>query len=965
MQVHNTYLKYKRDQANLIFWIIHTSNSISKKLSPDAGLATNASSISLTKLNALSALIVKYVDPIPATIFRLFESVIDARRETSFFYLNRAASDPDPDIQKSNESHKHWINGLTEAFNTLGGENWQSMRKGDPLNEDETEAIFANQFSTLSLDSERKDVDNEEIDGDRSEEDTDIEEDTTPAAPKRSKQKSTKKGKGKGKGKRRARKPKTKGKKGDAVSTPDLRDVPLESYRIIEDETGTVTDYLMAIYSLTHQLIELRHYIQGIWREVAYQNLNSAVAANLSNVAIMTIKDTQSQIFVDFPGHDSFDIVMKTLTRGNPEKSQGMFHMQVWGGDRQAQQDIDVREEFLLNCHQDLSDFIADYQATRSGKPTKAMLKSIQNWDPKMDLQRASKEQRLKWRRAYTINWLYDLVNVFSSIVVQRRTLKGQKISLESVNWAKNGPWSEHRRLYGLNEFAGDITHLAVQKPGTDVQSKILPHHVFQLQCIVDSLTVSRGWSVSILTGHVLKAPAAAFRPRRDVDLFMDREGKQPNKGFCGSVDVLDSLFDHDAMLHGDPNRNASLKVLLVELRQDMINWLGESKYMYGLTTIPPSRFSNTNSNGLWEYSPFLCGSGLSEALEEAYGMGMLIWEKVPEPMCIIHLHNMLVQKRLIARPVGLWSTLEFVFQDSFFFNGNKPTSHFVDGMLNRTVKRNTRQETFRNRAGRQQLARSAEDLNELLDPGFNRFFKTRSLLQVYRRADWMTDRIPDEETALPSLLGFIKLSKAKRSRNTATGQVTLAETDLVRRARLKMSDKEIINMSSKIASTLDQTDVSELVKTAIPEGYTMTPARKPGPNVPAYLNLIKYDLTDDICGEIRPLSSLNYIMVLSRCYVVFCAIEDRLRACRNPSWVMAYETESVLTNEKRVSLTMAALKGNDPECLEIIADVFEEQRGGFMDHIYWKDLVSPSNVLEQETRKPSTPLDPDSCSIM
>ncbi|KAK4443757.1 hypothetical protein QBC34DRAFT_416513 [Podospora aff. communis PSN243] len=33
-----------------------------------------------------------------------------------------------------------------------------------------------------------------------------------------------------------------------------------------------------------------------------------------------------------------------------------------------------------------------------------------------------------------------------------------------------------------------------MQKAGTNMPDRIHPHLVFQLQCIVDSLTVSRGW---------------------------------------------------------------------------------------------------------------------------------------------------------------------------------------------------------------------------------------------------------------------------------------------------------------------------------------------------------------------------------------------------------------------------------------------------------------------------------------
>jgi hypothetical protein len=39
-----------------------------------------------------------------------------------------------------------------------------------------------------------------------------------------------------------------------------------------------------------------------------------------------------------------------------------------------------------------------DFQETRSGKPTKRMLSEIRDWDPNFDLQRATKEQRIKWR---------------------------------------------------------------------------------------------------------------------------------------------------------------------------------------------------------------------------------------------------------------------------------------------------------------------------------------------------------------------------------------------------------------------------------------------------------------------------------------------------------------------------------------------------------------------------------------
>lgn len=313
----------------------------------------------------------------------------------------------------------------------MGGKSWLSEQKdhSNVSDGDKEEVIFANAFSTLTLDITDENQD-EDDDGSKDAQQVMV------SAAVRSKKKAVKNDK---KGKR-GRKPKSKSK--IAVPAPSLGEAPLDSYRIVEDETGIVTDYVMAVNSFFHQWIELRHYLLGAWRDVAYKGLNSAVAAALSNIAIGMIKGTQSRIFVDFPGRESFETIMKTITRGDPDRAQGMFTTDIHRISPEGHTEktgtlgLDLREGLMIHCYQDLADFITDYQKTCSGKPTKNMSKQIQNWDPTFDLQRATKEQRLKWRRDYAINWLYDLVNVNSSVVVQRRTLRGQDIALESVDWS-------------------------------------------------------------------------------------------------------------------------------------------------------------------------------------------------------------------------------------------------------------------------------------------------------------------------------------------------------------------------------------------------------------------------------------------------------------------------------------------------------------------------------------------------
>lgn len=284
-----------------------------------------------------------------------------------------------------------------------------SLRAGSTDAEEEHDSeldnsIFENQFSVLDISGGGDDSD-----------ETDVPFDTEPT-PKAKAQRKNAKGKGK-KGKRA-----NKLKKPLPKATPEASpaDIPIESYRIIEDSDGLVSEYLLAVYAVTREWSELRSYIQNLWREVAYDGLNGAVAASLTKIAVGMVKKTSNAVFVDFPGHDSYEIIMKPLTRGDPDEAQGNFGVELYristdGHHTEKVKDtrVDIKEQIWVNTYHHLMDFLNDFQKNRSGKPTKAMQSQIGNWDPKFDLQRATDDERLKWRRAYTINWLYDLVNVF------------------------------------------------------------------------------------------------------------------------------------------------------------------------------------------------------------------------------------------------------------------------------------------------------------------------------------------------------------------------------------------------------------------------------------------------------------------------------------------------------------------------------------------------------------------------
>lgn len=951
MQRHNVYLEYKKDTRNLLYWLVNVSNRIIKSSKDEAvaplnttGQTTVADIISMTKL------IAQHGDPVPGAIYQLFGSIIEARTNINNAFHQLVGSNEDEGLKRSNASHKHFIDTLRQAFSILGGDSWkQNRHKQIPEeSEDMEQVIFANMFKTLTVEAE--------------DEGSSEEEPETTSAPRKM---SGNPGKGK-KGKK-GKKPKKqkKVKKTPTVEDADKDEIPMESIKIIEDADGIMTDYLMAVYTAVTEWIDMRIHIQGLWKEVAYNGLNGAVAAAVSNMAVSMIKQTSSAIFIDFPGHDSYETIMKTITRGDPDEAQGSFTISKYAidlhgrlSDKPQKTAVDVKEQFLIHAYQDLVDFITDFQLNRSGKPTKAMQAKIVNWDPNFNLSKATKQQRLDWRRSYTIKWLYDLVNVYSSIVVQRNTMKGEKHVYERVDWSASGPWGIHRRLYGLNEFAGEITSMAMKKPGKDIRKMILPHHVFQLQCIVDAMTVSRGWQISTLQGHVLAAPAPGFRPRRDVDLFLDRDNKRYARGYCASVELVQMAISKE----GDrPELKNIFRLLQMEM-EDFVNWLGESKYMSGLTTIPPSRFSDHNSNGLWEYSPFLCGVGLMEGLELAYIMGMSLWDKMPETMLLIHLHNMLVQKGHLTRPVGLFQSLQELMPDSFFANGRPPTSNFSQALLGKVDEKR-----FRVLRAKRQTTHGqglANDMHRHLSPSVNRFFQQKPTLLLVREAKWNPDAIPDEELHFGTTMYLRRLAALNKSQVKDSPLFLRAmASGIDGQTILEMADRlgNIKKPEPTIPQSLLDSIVPEGVRDVIPSSMEIAPgaACKTESHITGrdLLEFARADILSDVAGR-RPLLSFNYLSAAALFLWVFAQIEDRLLKARNPSYINACEKPAPA--DKRITLVLLALAEQDKECLKIMAEVFETFRSGFMDYIYWDSLVTDTELI----RTPSD-LIPEACVVM
>src|SRR5690349_19794828 len=121
MADRNSYLAYKRATRHLIYWMIHASNSIIKSsaslpVSDAAPPVNTTGEINGSAPVPVSKLIAKNISPIPSTIYRLFQSVIALRTTTYSLFQQIATKSLEPEIERSNTSHKHFIDTLSEAF---------------------------------------------------------------------------------------------------------------------------------------------------------------------------------------------------------------------------------------------------------------------------------------------------------------------------------------------------------------------------------------------------------------------------------------------------------------------------------------------------------------------------------------------------------------------------------------------------------------------------------------------------------------------------------------------------------------------------------------------------------------------------------------------------------------------------------------------------------------------------------
>ncbi|KAL8685341.1 MAG: hypothetical protein Q9224_005856, partial [Gallowayella concinna] len=557
--------------------------------------------------------------------------------------------------------HRAFIDALQSAFDTLGGALWREkhqeerVRKRKAKDEERSKALakmkaeagpegvdpafdFVNQFEGLQV---------EQL---AAEEEQQLEELATQDVKPMDGSETLQPAAGKSKQKAKPRRAPVE---------------PLHKYKVKSE-----TEAYFVICFFVKDVINLRRYMRNIWRQVGLGQIHCAVAGALSNMAVGMMKELQYELAMDYPGCTYYRAIISQLVRhgdytiigatapanGTPCKGKTNARQLALttNGDTAA-----IEENLLLTTHNDLVSFITDYRKNRTGKPTSTYAKT--SWSPnfrdtKFTLDTELTPQNIrKWRADYTISWLYDLVNSYAA--ERLRSDAPKMVNPEKLDWdcGESGKceWTS-RPLWGPVEFAYDITSLAMQKPNAAIEEALKPHHILQLQIAVDSMFCAKRWVAqdvppidcfgSSNSTLVWDFGNDAVEARRLRDQWME-----------ATIELMDE-FKADQVRKGKPTEWSYPLQYLEQYLHDMI-LLGENPVVYN-ESAPRSLFSNSSKNGLWLYSPYLCGTGMVDMLNMSYD-----WNG--------HL----------KQPISPIERLLEIFKEDVFRGGQRPENRFFDAL--------------------------------------------------------------------------------------------------------------------------------------------------------------------------------------------------------------------------------------------------------------------------------------------
>lgn len=599
----DTYRTYKRFTNSLVGWLVQNSNTVlAKKPAPahTFGQQINTTChVSVSDIVPMANLIAGNVQNIPSVVFRLLQTAIELRLSCNLQFERLAVATSDEEMMASNRSHKHFIKVLRETFKILGGNKWEQEQEaanvlGD-TNAVSTTKIMANMFSLLNLQA-----------ADGSDSCSEAEESHLSTKQRKRAKKANKKKK--------------------------HREVNVEDYKILDDGMDKLqAEYVLAATNISEQVIDLRLQVQKLWADVAYQSTWPLCAAGASFQAAEIVKQAQVAIFHNFPDDDSYIKLVREYTGGGieklPERTTIRASAENDGGDVDVPYELrehivsreHMKELLMLNTYHDLIEFVRDYNQAPVGEPTEALNVRLIKWEFDTDVAKLSPKNLKAWRRLYTIKWLYTLLKSFyeHDKLVQERAL-----ILSNGDQAPSA--TRKTSFFLMNDFVADLINLISQGIGV-AEEKISFHLLFQLQCMVDSFTVSRGWRVRI-SSNVMQDPAyslADSTTAKYIEQLLCSGNEAEPRGVVSAVNYFSTLKEDEK-----PTGSFGLwfmpriKLDIASQYGVLSNWMG---FLAGERKDIDLGGLKVNSQEVWALCPLMCGSTLIEAVKRNFGYAMMV----------------------------------------------------------------------------------------------------------------------------------------------------------------------------------------------------------------------------------------------------------------------------------------------------------------------------------------------------
>lgn len=194
-------------------------------------------------------------------------------------------------------------------------------------------------------------------------------------------------------------------------------------------------------------------------------------------------------------------------------------------------------------------------------------------------------------------------------------------------------------------------------------------------------------------------------------------------------------------------------------------------------------------------------------------------------------------------------------------------------------------------------------------------------------------------------MTGVMRLRRTQAVVDPKTGKKTPADTELVRRFKASgmgvedMLDLPVLPSAMEHESFQTPESLKKSAFTTLESSEQASRLRlERGMSSTEVVELTRWDIFHDVSGR-APMLSLNYISVASFILMMFDKMEHDLKALRNPIYMEAYEDAAPPGISSRMLLVCLALEGENDECLQTMATIFEEWRTGFMKHMYWDDI--------------------------